>query len=161
MNQLTKTPLGVFPRIEAYDRLKDAGIEVNSETLIALCTEAEIYKPHPDHKGLLKFVGRKKAQELWEEIESLLPYYIPDWKDRFDYIGISAAVDLHSSKDEAIPLYQNIACYVVPGSNEGDYLHVDLIMPGNKIHRLFLGKTFLGAGTAWEVAIAISTILSW
>ena len=71
MNQLIKTPIGVFARHEAYKRLVNAGIEPTPDNLISLSTQIEFYEPHTEKKGMLKFVRRKKAQELWEEIESL------------------------------------------------------------------------------------------
>ena len=155
--QLVKTPIGVFPSHEAYKRLVAAGIQPDSDNLTSLSTQVEVYEPHPVNKGMLKFVRNKTARELWKDIESLLSFYVLDWKDRFDYIGLPAL----SKEDEPLPEYHYIACYVVPGSNEGHYLHADLILRDDRVHRIFLGKTFLGAGKAWEVAIAISTILEF
>ena len=158
MEQLAETPLGILPRSQAWKKLKEAGIDGNGNIKI-LETSPEIWGPNPEKPGYLLLVRRKRVQELWEEVKALLPFYVPEWADYFDYIGVSAASRLED-KDAVIPEYRWVSCYVVRGGSEGYYLHVDVINAEDQRTLLFLGKTLSGSSQmAWETAQAISLIL--
>lgn len=152
-NLLIKTPLGIFTFSEAHQKLTEAGIPVDKDSFVRLEVETEIYQPSEKDPRYLNLVRRKTPKEIWAEVKAILHHYVPDWKDRFDYIGNSCMC-----KDGPIPSYNNIACYVVAGGSEGHYLHVDYTgHPDGSC--VILGKTFLGPQAAWDVAIAIATIL--
>lgn len=150
---LVKTPVGIFPWQEAHKKLSEQNIKPDTETFMPLAVEVEIYRPKPGDSRYVELVRHKTPKEVWSEVKDILHHYVPDWNDRFDYIGNSCMC-----KDAAIPSYNHIACYVVAGASEGHYLHVDFTgHPDGSC--VILGKTFLGAQPAWDVAIAIATIL--
>ena len=54
--------------------------------------------------------------------------------------------------------YRWIAVFPVTGSNEGHYVHVELIT-GKERNLIFLAKTFRGKDHAWEIAKKIGSLL--
>ncbi len=119
-----------------------------------------MWEKNPEKPGYLRFVRRRKPNEIWELVKALLPHYIPQWEEYFDYIGISSEFKYQKTEDEDLPKFRHIACYVVKGGSEGHYLHVDLLMDEGKRQQLFLGKTLSwSAQTAWETAQAMALIL--
>jgi len=52
-----------------------------------------------------------------------------------------------------------IACYVVTGGSEGHYIHVDVIHSDQTRDLAFIGKTFMGATRAHEIAAACASLL--
>ncbi len=166
MQTLVKTPMGIFPVHVGYEKLKEAGLLGQSGVFDRLEVQIENYIPHPEKHGYLKYIGNKTVGEVRKRLEEYLPHYVKpiegaeNWKDRFDYFDLSAATVITGLKsDSPWPRCHGIACFVVKGANEGYYLHVEALKQEGTRQLVFLGKTFLGASTAWEVAEAIATIL--
>ena len=96
--------------------------------------------------------------------------------DELDYFDIMA--ENYSGGQEASkqpwPKYRWIACYAVIGSNEGHYVHIDVVYKDNDVivdphgknqevscqRMMFLGKTFAGFDKAWDIARACARHLA-
>ena len=152
---MVKTPFGVLPKNQARERVVTAGLPLDKENFCPLEVDVEVYSPTPDGK-YLELVRRKGCRELWGKVKTVLEHYVPTWEDQFDYIGVSTG---NSNEEKEIPDFVRMFCFVVAGASEGYYLHLEIIRKDGQDSNLFLGKTFLGAKPAWEVAAAISTIL--
>jgi hypothetical protein len=111
----------------------------------------EIAVYEPDEKpGYLRYVGNRTIQQIFDELEERLKAEncYPD-----EYFDISFTNKERSAEQE-FPLYRWIACFPVPGSNEGHYIHVEVISPEGEREIIFLGKTFQGFEFAAKVAMA-------
>jgi hypothetical protein len=62
-------------------------------------------------------------------------------------------------RGERIPRHIWVACYVVTSSNEGHYVHIDLLLEGNERITLCTIKTFMGEDHAWTIARQAAKLL--
>lgn len=96
--------------------------------------ETEVWKPHPDNKGLLKFVETRKVCDVFKDLEESMNAngMMPD-----EYFLLSHRFD----KNAKMPRDASITTTVRWGGNEGVYLDVDMTaFEGGTVH-FATGKT--------------------
>jgi hypothetical protein len=156
MNILVQTPLGILDNTEARKKLDEAGIKVDKETYRPLLIDTEIWESDPEKPGYLRYVKQMSVGDVFNRLKEYLSHYAPDWKDVLDYLHVDSDITCRDKGlDDDFPKYDGyMKCYLVTGSSEGHYIHVDV---NNKL--VFLGKTFAGPDKGWEIVQAIATIL--
>lgn len=154
---LVKTPIGIFTWREAHKNLETNGIKTDKETFIPLTAEIEVYEPNPENPRYLRKARNKTMKEVLDDINKMLPYYVSDIEEVWDYFHISCRISQQC--DVPFPEYRCIVVYVITGTSEGHYVHVDIINKEEKRENIFLGKTFSGFNKAWDVARALALIL--
>ena len=87
---------------------------------VAKVIETEVWKPHPKKRGWVTRTRSKTVQEVYDEVVKFLEE--EGLYDIFDSFVIS---DSLNPKDD-FPDWSQIACYTIPGSNEGYFIFVDV-----------------------------------
>ena len=84
--------------------------------------ETEIWEPHPDKKGMLQYVGQRKTEDVFRELETFL-------QEENIYPDEYLSMDIHfSDRYPLFPQMRDIICYAQWGGSEGIYLEVDLLI---------------------------------
>ena len=92
--------------------------------------ETEIWIPNEEKKGWLKYVGQRKAAEVFRELEEALKkegLYPPEYfslSHKFPYNG-----------NELFPQMADLHCYAHWGSNEGIYINVEILHYNTEIEK--------------------------
>ena len=116
--------------------------------------EVWICDPEPSREGFLKRTRRKSIGEVYDQVLAITGQE-PEGAD--EGLSLFPGVD----RDQPWP-EGRIACFAVTGSNEGDYVHVEVIRNSDRVRHaelLFLGKTFSGPDSAWTLARRLACIL--
>lgn len=156
MKNFIQTPLGIFDNTEARKKLDEAGIKVDKETYRPLLIDTDIWESDPEKPGYLRYVKQMSVGDVFNRLKEYLTHYVPDWKDVLDYIHVDSDIMYRDKglKDD-FPKYDGyLKCYLVTGSSEGHYIHIEA---NNKL--VFVCKTFAGPDKGWEIVQAIATIL--
>lgn len=88
--------------------------------------ETKIWKPHPEKKGVLQYVGQRKTQDVFKDLENLL-------KEE-DLYPEEYFLMTHGFEDK-YPLFPRMLdcfCYANWGGSEGTYLEVELLIENEK-----------------------------
>jgi hypothetical protein len=113
-----------------------------------------VWEKDLDKPGYIKKTRHKTFSEVYTEFDSVVKPYIDE------YCSPAFESDVRGRNMYPIPPCSRIACWAVPGSNEGDYVHIDLIMLGNGERTPFaIIKTFNGNDYAWELAKFCANLL--
>lgn len=128
--------------------------------------EIERYEPHPDKVGYVRYIGNITVKELYDQINNRLKTISTTYHNEpcslyglLEYFSIG--VTIKQSEEEGkrpIPNHRDIAIYVVTGSNEGHYIHIDAIATDTRTS-LIMGKTFCGLEMAILIANEITKML--
>jgi hypothetical protein len=103
--------------------------------------ETEVWEPHPEKKGWMQKVRDKTVGEVYKEIIDLLKEH--KLYDRFSMFFINNSTSSPIKLEDSFPLWSQIACYAVAGSNEGFFVCVDVRRaddPSNS-ETYFIGRT--------------------
>ena len=84
--------------------------------------ETEIWEPHPEKRGMVRYVGQRKTADVFRDVETFLKEenLYPE-----DYLKLSFGFE---SRYEEFPKMLDIRCYAQWGGNEGIYLQADLLI---------------------------------
>ena len=109
--------------------------------------ETEIWEPHPEKKGMVRYVGQRKTGDVFRDVEMFLKEenLCPE-----DYLKLSFGFE---SRYEEFPKMLDIRCYAQWGGNEGIYLQADLLIQ-NKYNGRREQVPFLTGKTLEETAEA-------
>ena len=118
------------------------------------------YKEIEDKPGYVRQSGSITYREFSEALENYLKsikmdekYSVYDW---LDYISTSQ----HGRKiNDNIPMFSRIWAYPVPGSNEGYYFHIDVLVRTEKeckTENILLAKTL---SEKPDIVLAINTAI--
>lgn len=133
---------------------------MNSTTI-----EIHRYEPNLTNPGYLRYIGNITVKELYDEIETRLKTisitYYNEHSSLYgllEYFSIGVIIKHEKASNLPIPTHSNLAVYVVTGTNEGHYIHIDAI--SRDTHKsLILGKTFCGLEIAIQIANEITRML--
>jgi hypothetical protein len=104
--------------------------------------EIELYEPSPDpvraKEGFVQHVGNRKISAIYNDLRKRLEK--ANLLHEIEYFEVMAGVDATAE----FPKYRWIACYAVPGTSEGWYIHVDA-NKDDKRTLIFLGKVLGGS----------------
>lgn len=111
--------------------------------------ETEIWEPHPEKKGMVRYVGQRKTADVFRDIETFLKEenLYPE-----DYLNLSFDFE---NRYKEFPKMMDIQCYAQWGSNEGIYLEASLTVRNEQNNKLehvpFLtGKTLEETEEAYD-----------
>ena len=109
--------------------------------------ETEIWEPHPEKKGMVRYVGQRKTGDVFRDVKMFLKEenLCPE-----DYLKLSFGFE---SRYEEFPKMLDIRCYAQWGGNEGIYLQADLLIQ-NKYNGRREQVPFLTGKTLEETAVA-------
>lgn len=86
--------------------------------------ETEIWEPHPEKKGMIRYVGQCKTADIFKELEDFL-------KEEDLYPEEYLLMDHNFEREYPLfPMTVDYICHANCGSNEGIYLDVDLLVRG-------------------------------
>lgn len=104
--------------------------------------ELEIWEPNPEKRGLLRFVGCRKAKDVFDELYAELKRLdlVPD-----EYFLMFFKIE----KDTLVPKDSRVVAHANWGGSEGIYLDVDLVGK-NEILHLATGKTLSESSEAFD-----------
>lgn len=121
----------------------------------------DIWEKDPENPGYLKYVGQRRVDDVFTDLRKALfrtagtDGSIPELENALEYFSPN------SIAPELWPKGRTIV-YAVTGSNEGHYIHVDVISPEGKsqgVTNIILGKTFDGFDAAWAFAGRVAKLL--
>ena len=105
--------------------------------------ETEIWEPHPEKRGMVRYVGQRKTADVFRDVETLKEENLyPE-----DYLKLSFGFE---SRYEEFPKMLDIRCYAQWGGNEGIYLQADLLIQ----NKYYAAKAILD-GSIDDLLIAI------
>ena len=109
--------------------------------------ETEIWEPHPEKRGMVRYVGQRKTGDVFRDVKMFLKEenLCPE-----DYLKLSFGFE---SRYEEFPKMLDIRCYAQWGGNEGIYLQADLLIQ-NKYNGRREQVPFLTGKTLEETAEA-------
>lgn len=133
--------------------------------------ETQIWEPNPENLPYLRLARCRTVEEVYQDIKNRLKQ-IPcpgedcSLLDSMDYFSISLRNQATGEieRDKSWPeRYRWISCFAVTGSNEGYYIHVEVITPDDKGPEkrtlLYLGKTFVSMDTALIISNELTKML--
>ena len=110
--------------------------------------ETEIWEPAPEKPGHVRYVGQRKAVDVFAELKEMLEKenLLPD-----EYFIINH----NFNKKTDFPKMSFVKCYAQWGSNEGIYLDVEILVYNEKTHRydsqvFATGKTLDESSEAYD-----------
>lgn len=83
--------------------------------------ETEIWEPHPENKGCLRYVGQRKAGDVFNELTEYLKKeeIYPD-----EYFLLNHSIE----NDALLPHVEDVICYAQWGGSEGVYIEVEFVV---------------------------------
>lgn len=104
--------------------------------------ELEIWEPHPEKKGMVRFVKCRKMKEVFDELYASLKEnnLLPD-----EYFLLSMRAE-----GAEVPRDASVRVYTQWGSNEGIYIDVDFECSDGKTVRFATGKTLDETSEAYD-----------
>lgn len=83
--------------------------------------KTEIWEPNPEKEGYVRYVGQRKAEDVFNELTEYL-------KREEIYPDEYFLLDRHFENGAVIPRVQDIICYAQWGGSEGVYLEVKFVV---------------------------------
>jgi len=111
--------------------------------------ETEIWEPHPEKKGMVRYVGQRETETVFQELETFL-------REENLYPDEYLSMDVHfRDRYPLFPKMRDITCYTQWGGSEGVYFEVDLLIrdaANNKIESVHFvtGKTLDESQEAYD-----------
>ena len=110
--------------------------------------ETEIWEPHPEKKGCLRYVGQRKAEEVFNELSQYL-------KEENIYPDEYFLLNHRFHSGVLIPHVEDFICYAQWGGSEGIYLEVEFVVEksdGRSCERINFatGKTLGESGEDYD-----------
>ncbi len=103
----------------------------------------------------------KSAGQLVEWLERYVNALYPDNGIENWYIPRPSGGEAHFGREDLLPgCVHHIASYVSPGSNEGHYIYIGLVIPDGRTKQLTAVKSFGGADECWAIARLCSEALT-
>jgi hypothetical protein len=130
--------------------------------------ELDFWEPSPEKPGTSRRICMRFVYDVYQELSQRLTDEFRDTECGFEGLSMSYGWGLSDPdryREHRWPeMFRWIACYAVTGSNEGHYIHVDLIVPSGTrepatVTPMFLCKTFGGMEHAQKIAAFIANAL--
>lgn len=112
--------------------------------------EPAVFEPHPEKPGYLKLVRMRTLGEVWPRIQQALREHESELS--IEYVS---GLDFGATPSQQFPEQYRWCVYLVEGSNEGFYVHVEIKRKNDSL-AVGLVKT-LGD---WEDALRILNFLT-
>lgn len=117
--------------------------------------EIEVYKPHPTKPGYVTLDHRRGIREIRRELNAKIP---EDISRELEY----PFHDYVDWDDEPFPEFDFLACFALPGANEGYYVHVEALKRGDygadKRQLVYLAKCW-DWDLAWRLVRVVADLL--
>lgn len=110
--------------------------------------ETEIWEPHPEKKGMVRYVGQRKTEDIFKELEDFLKKedIYPD-----EYLLMAHNFELEYP---LFPKTDEFICHANWGGSEGIYLDVELLVRDERNQRhtvhFITGKTLDESSEAYD-----------
>lgn len=114
--------------------------------------QLDFWEPVPEKPGFVQRVAGRKIVDVHAELIARLRDAAPDYEGCSLAYRWTLAPGADVSQHRWPATYHWIACYAVTGSNEGHYVHVDLVDQDGRTIPMFLIKSFLGREHAQRIA---------
>jgi hypothetical protein len=113
----------------------------------------DCWQPDPDRAGYLRYVCQRTIREVVADLRRVLGEYPVGGEEYF-------TASKYGRRGEEITDWPKgrIAVFAVRGSNEGDYVHIEVIHEGESTI-VALAKTFQGRDAAWTFARHVADLL--
>lgn len=117
--------------------------------------ETDVWRPDADRPGYLLHVRDRTVGEVYDDLRAIIGEHPDGGEEYFTLMSAAGA-------REASPLWPQgrIVVFSVTGSNEGDYVHVEVLDDGDGRRELvILAKTFAGRDASWAFARRLADLL--
>ena len=126
--------------------------------------EIEVYRPVPGKPGYQELDRRRLVHDVLTELNTKLGLEGVEI-DEYGFTNMTKWDDpawkASGYRDFALPwpAYRRIAVFPVTGGSEGHYVHVSVLVDGDRHQTIGLAKTFLGWDHACRISAATARLL--
>jgi hypothetical protein len=110
-----------------------------------------VWRPDPERPGYLRHVRERTVGEVYDDLRTTIGES-PDGGE--EYFSL-----MSGPRDRPWPTTGRVAVFSVPGTSEGDYVHVEVLHEDRSRDLVILAKTFAGRDASWDFARRLADLL--